>query len=131
LLSLIVLGGAVAEFMLWPRFANSTFFLLALLSLTEFLSGIALHVKRTPAVARGARREAVEVRPQPADFHASAPSSAAETVSREPVTHAPTSHEPVSHEPVGHAPAEPTFGHPETTAVTPTPEAPPVESKPG
>src|SRR5947209_15410767 len=32
LLSLIILGGAVAEFLLWPRFANSTFFLLTLLA---------------------------------------------------------------------------------------------------
>src|SRR5712664_602564 len=46
LLSLIVFGGAAAEFLLWPRFASSTFFLLALLALVDFLSGIALRTRR-------------------------------------------------------------------------------------
>src|SRR6202161_817048 len=48
LLSLIVFGAAAAEFVLWPRFATSTFFLLALLSLVDFLSGIALRTRRGP-----------------------------------------------------------------------------------
>ena len=39
LLSLIVFGAAAAEFVLWPRFGNSTFFLLALLALADFISG--------------------------------------------------------------------------------------------
>src|SRR6202023_4119622 len=46
LLSLIVFGGAVAEFLLWPRFGTSTYFLLALLALVDFLSGIALRSRR-------------------------------------------------------------------------------------
>jgi hypothetical protein len=46
LLSLIVFGGAVAEFLLWPRFGNSTFFLLVLLALADFLSGLALRTRR-------------------------------------------------------------------------------------
>src|SRR5208283_3386000 len=46
LLSLIVFGGAVAEFLLWPRFGTSTYFLLALLALVDFLSGIALRARR-------------------------------------------------------------------------------------
>jgi hypothetical protein len=60
LLSLIVFGGAAAEFLLWPRFASSTFFLLALLALVDFLAGIALRTRREkrvvsgpPVVARG------------------------------------------------------------------------------
>ncbi|MGB8399511.1 hypothetical protein [Bradyrhizobium sp.] len=52
LLSLIVFGGAAAEFVLWPKFGNSTYFLLVLLTLVDFLSGVAL---RTP---RGASAEA-------------------------------------------------------------------------
>src|ERR1700731_797162 len=40
LLSLVVFGGAAAEFLLWPRFGNSTYFLLGMLSLVDFLSGI-------------------------------------------------------------------------------------------
>ncbi|MGY4475553.1 hypothetical protein ACVILL_002967 [Bradyrhizobium sp. USDA 3364] len=36
LLSLIVFGAAAAEFVLWPKFGNSTYFLLALLALVDF-----------------------------------------------------------------------------------------------
>ena len=55
LLSLIVFGGAAAEFLLWPKFASSTYFLLTLLALADFASGIALRARRgmqlAPAVA--------------------------------------------------------------------------------
>ncbi len=55
LLSLIVFGGAAAEFLLWPKFASSTCFLLTLLALADFASGIALRARRgmqlAPAVA--------------------------------------------------------------------------------
>ena len=53
LLSLIVFGAAAAEFVLWPKFASSTYFLLALLALVDFLSGIALRTRRA-AVATSA-----------------------------------------------------------------------------
>src|SRR5271155_5491660 len=60
LLSLIVFGAAVAEFLLWPRFASSTYFLLTLLALVDFLSGVALRVRRgvpaTVSSGRGGRR---------------------------------------------------------------------------
>jgi hypothetical protein len=72
LLSLIIFGGAVAEFLLWPRFGSSTYFLLALLALVDFLSGIALRARRGAQVAsaapRGARRPAFvtpESKPEP------------------------------------------------------------------
>ncbi|MGA8901217.1 MAG: hypothetical protein WB528_17265, partial [Bradyrhizobium sp.] len=65
LLSLIVFGGALAEFLLWPRFASSAYFLLTLLALVDFLSGVALRVRRgVPAAAgasRGVRHTTVEV----------------------------------------------------------------------
>jgi outer membrane biosynthesis protein TonB len=52
LLSLVVFGGAAAEFWLQPqRFGNSTFFLLALLSMADFFSGIALRSRRAAGVA--------------------------------------------------------------------------------
>jgi len=41
LLSLVVFGAAAAEFLLWPRFGTSTYCLLAMLALVDFLSGIA------------------------------------------------------------------------------------------
>src|SRR4051794_23083731 len=46
LLSLIVFGAAAAEFVLWPKFATSTFFLLTALALVDFLSGLALRTRR-------------------------------------------------------------------------------------
>ncbi|MBU6458010.1 MAG: hypothetical protein KGQ48_10775 [Bradyrhizobium sp.] len=52
LLSLIVTAAAAAEFVLWPRFGTSTYFLLALLSLVDFLTGIALRARRRPVVAQ-------------------------------------------------------------------------------
>jgi hypothetical protein len=105
LLSLIVFGGALAEFLLWPRFASSAYFLLTLLALVDFLSGVALRVRRAvPAAAgasRGVRHTTVEVRHQPAEPHAVQPA-------------------PLN-EPIVPAPSEPTFVHPEPAAV-PAPE---------
>jgi hypothetical protein len=46
LLSLIVFGAAAAEFLMWSKFGSSTYFLLTLLALTDFLSGVALHARR-------------------------------------------------------------------------------------
>src|SRR6266568_4436763 len=55
LLSLIVFGAAAAEFVLWPKFGTSTYFLLTALALVDFLSGLALRTRRravaVPAVA--------------------------------------------------------------------------------
>jgi hypothetical protein len=114
LLSLIVFGGAVAEFLLWPRFASSTYFLLALLALVDFLSGVALRVRRsdlaTAASGRGARRAPVEVRQEPADFHPVAPAPA--------------------NEPAIPVPSEPTFAPPETKVAVPATE-PPAEPQTG
>jgi len=48
LLSLLVFGGAAAEFVMWPKFGNSTFLLLTLLAMVDFFSGVSLHTKRRP-----------------------------------------------------------------------------------
>jgi hypothetical protein len=56
LLSLVVFGAAAAEFLLWPRFGNSTFFLLALLALVDFVTGVTLRVRRS-LKATSVRRE--------------------------------------------------------------------------
>jgi hypothetical protein len=67
LLSLIVFGAAAAEFVLWPRFGTSTYFLLTLLALVDFLSGIALRTRRralatsAPAVSRKSARKSEEI----------------------------------------------------------------------
>ena len=47
LLSLVVFGAAAAEFVLWPKFGNSTYFLLTLLALVDFFGGVALRVRRS------------------------------------------------------------------------------------
>src|SRR5258707_12257567 len=53
LLSLIVFGAAAAEFLLWPRFGSSTYFLLTMLALVDFLSGIALRARRGTLATSG------------------------------------------------------------------------------
>jgi outer membrane biosynthesis protein TonB len=53
LLSLIVFGGAAAEFVLWPKFGTSTYFLLTMLALVDFLSGVALRARRGTLVTPG------------------------------------------------------------------------------
>ncbi|MET3337510.1 MULTISPECIES: hypothetical protein [Bradyrhizobium] len=46
LLSLILFGAAAAEFVMWPKFGNSTYFLLVLLAMADFLGGIAQRTRR-------------------------------------------------------------------------------------
>lgn len=73
LLSLIVFGAAAAEFVMWPKFATSTYFLMTALAMVDFLSGLALRTRRRAVVAaaapapsrRGARVETAEVEPEP------------------------------------------------------------------
>jgi hypothetical protein len=73
LLSLIVFGAAAAEFVMWPKFATSTYFLMTLLAMVDFLSGLALRTRRRAVVAaaspvpskRGARVETAEAEPAP------------------------------------------------------------------
>ncbi|MFT4275619.1 MAG: hypothetical protein QM576_04595 [Rhodopseudomonas sp.] len=57
LLSLLVLGGTAAEFVMLPQFANPTVFLLVMLALVDFLSGIALRSRHRKA-ERAARQVA-------------------------------------------------------------------------
>jgi hypothetical protein len=76
LLSLLVFGAAAAEFVLWPKFGTSTYFLLALLALVDFLSGVALRARRgTPAaVAKRGTSAPAEPAPEPQFDPAPAPS---------------------------------------------------------
>ena len=79
LLSLIVFGAAAAEFVLWPKFGTSTYFLLTALSLADFLSGLALRRRRgavaAPAVASKSSRKAEPKIAEPAPAPAPAPSA--------------------------------------------------------
>lgn len=71
LLSLIVSGAAVAEFLLLVPFGTSTFFLLTVLMVVEFLAGVSIgfrnRQRRAPAAApAGAGREPAPVPASPA-----------------------------------------------------------------
>jgi hypothetical protein len=74
LLSLVVFAGAAAEFVMLPQFGTSTYFLLIMLALVDFLAGIALRARRrlAPADAPVSRRqrqietEAPRLDPEPA-----------------------------------------------------------------
>lgn len=78
LLSLIVFGAAAAEFVLWPKFGNSTYCLLTLLALVDFISGIALRTRRRAAIATATPAPSVS-KPQP---EVPAPAPAVQPTSR-------------------------------------------------
>jgi hypothetical protein len=76
LLSLIVFGAAAAEFVLWPKFGTSTYFLMTALALVDFLSGLALRTRRRPV--------AVAAVPAPSPKAAESPAKAAEKAEAPP-----------------------------------------------
>jgi hypothetical protein len=136
LLSLIVFGGALAEFLLWPRFASSTFFLLTLLALVDFLTGVALRARRgVPAIVTATR--ASRPAAAPAQVHQS---EVHEPEVRQPEVRKPSdlrAQPPVS-EPVAVEPSEPVSGSPEVTlgssevtAAAPPPEVQSPGLQPG
>jgi hypothetical protein len=68
LLSLIVFGASAAEFVMWPKFGTSTYFLLVLLAMVDFFSGVVLRTQRgarPKAAARSAAPREVATAPDP------------------------------------------------------------------
>jgi hypothetical protein len=120
LLSLIVFGAAAAEFLLWPRFGTSTYFLLALLALVDFVSGIALRARRSiaPAVARPAAKVSMEA-PEPQFEPTPRPSAPAASVP------APAPVEPIQPKVT---PADAAYSAP--SPVVPSPELQPGNDSP-
>jgi hypothetical protein len=117
LLSLIVFGAAGAEFLLWPKFGTSTYFLLSLLSLVDFLSGIALRARRgTVAVAVAPSRKPATAAPEPQFDPAPAPSVPAAA----PVAETPPPER-----------VEPKMAPAEVTPAEPSPEVASPELQPG
>ena len=110
LLSLLVFGGAAAEFVLLPQFGTSTFFLLTLLALVDFLSGISLRRRRGALAARKA--EAAE--PETQFVPVSRPAPAAPAAEVTPLDR-----------------VEPKIAHPEATPSPPSPEVPSPGLQPG
>ena len=94
LLSLIVFGAAVAEFLLLPKFGTSVFFLLTLLALVDFLAGVTLRRRRywvtaEPApVSRRAERAPAPEAVEPPHEPVPVPASAAPETSPAPVASA-------------------------------------------
>src|ERR1700757_3835796 len=54
LLSLILFGGAAFEFVMWPKFASSIYFLLVLLAMADFFGGVAQRTRRRAYLAEAA-----------------------------------------------------------------------------
>ena len=128
LLSLVVFGAAAAEFLLWPKFATSTYCLLALLSLSDFLSGVALRARRgtvraTVAASAPPRAAEREVDPPRADPKVEMPRAAPAAPSAATVTEsAPTDRsEPT---PAQGAPGEPAIPSPGLQPASSTPASP-------
>jgi hypothetical protein len=126
LLSLIVFGGSAAEFVMLPKFGTSTFFLLSLMSMVDFLGGIALRARRSAAPATVSRRAARETardvepsEPEPALEHAP-PAPASPVAASAPQDH----HTPKSTPPA--AEQEPAIPSPELQpgSSSASPEAP-------
>ncbi|NUR14487.1 MAG: hypothetical protein HOQ20_21985 [Bradyrhizobium sp.] len=69
LLSLILFGAAAAEFVMWPKFGNSTYFLLVLLAMADFLGGVAQRTRRRVTYVA----ETTVPAPRKAKRHAEAP----------------------------------------------------------
>jgi hypothetical protein len=121
LLSLIVFGCAAAEFLLWPKFGNSIYFLLSMLALVDFVSGVALRARRgTVASTAGVSRPAEPApapaitEPVPATVDNSTPLDR-----REPkIAHADVT-------PAGPSPEVPSPGLQPGDSLPPSPDAPP------
>jgi hypothetical protein len=119
LLSLVVFAGAAAEFVMLPPFGTSTYFLLALLALVDFLSGIALRTRRGTQVAPAATAKRSGFR-KPADV----------TPRPEPES-APPAPAPTVAESVPMDRREPTMAHPVVeTSNVPSPQVPSPELQP-
>lgn len=116
LLSLLVFGGAAAEFVLLPQFGTSIFFLLTLLALVDFLSGISLRRRRgaqaaAPAISRREARKAAAAAPEPEFEPVSTPAPAAEAAPLDRV--------------------EPKIAQPEVTPSASSPQVPSPGLQPG
>jgi hypothetical protein len=121
LLSLIIFGGAAAEFLLLPRFASSTFFLLTLLTLADFLSGISLRARRGTAKGAAAAPQSVR-RPAPV---AVAPRPEPQAVDREPPP--PAAASPAAATPPEHSGTTPVHSETETESEISSPDLQPTD----
>jgi hypothetical protein len=145
LLSLIVFGAAAAEFVMWPKFATSTYFLMTTLAAVDFLSGLALRTRRravaakvAPAPPPKAEKAAVpaaepEPAPAPAATTAPAATSVAESVLAAPPEPKPVEQpKPAASVVKPELPDTPVVSPPEVASpgLQPGPGSPPSPDKP-
>ena len=133
LLSLIVFGAAAAEFVLWPKFGTSTYFLLTALALVDFLSGLALRRRRgavTAAAPPVSKKSVRKAEPPVADSSfdpapaSSAPATASVAESVLPDRAKPTFAQPAA-APNPASPEVPSPGLQPGDGVPPSPGTPP------
>ena len=127
LLSLVVFAGAAAEFLLWPRFGTSTYFLLAMLSLVDFLSGIALRTRRGTAAAAVGGRPAQKrdtSAPEPRFDPAPAP-TAVSVAESAPLDRPEPKVTPADITPAERSPDVPSPGLQPSEGASPSPDVPP------
>ncbi|MFL6811237.1 MAG: hypothetical protein ACJ8FD_19720 [Bradyrhizobium canariense] len=127
LLSLIVFGAAAAEFVMWPKFGNSTYFLLVLLAMADFLGGIAQRTRRRVAYVA----ETTVPAPRKAKRHAETPADEFEPKFEPVSAPQPAPAEPPA--PTAQSVAESVLmDHPAPKPVsTPSPEIPSPHLQPG
>lgn len=145
LLSLIVFGAAAAEFVMWPKFATSTYFLMTTLAAVDFLSGLALRTRRRAVAAKAApapppkaEKAAVpaaepEPAPAPAATTAPAATSVAESVLAAPPEPKPVEQpKPAASVAKPELPDTPVVSPPEVASpgLQPGPGSPPSPDKP-
>ncbi len=145
LLSLIVFGAAAAEFVMWPKFATSTYFLMTMLAAVDFLSGLALRTRRRAVAAKAAPAPppkaekasvpAAEPEPAPAPAATTAPAatSVAESVLAAPPEPKPVEQpKPAASVAKPESPDTPVVSQPEVASpgLQPGPGSPPSPDKP-
>jgi hypothetical protein len=124
LLSLIVFGAAAAEFLLWPKFGTSTFFLLSLLALVDFLSGLALRTgRRTATVGAAPSRKRAAAAPEP-EFEPAPTPAVAPVAETTPSDRAEPNMAPADVTPTGPSPQVASPGLQPGENSPPSPEAP-------
>src|SRR6185312_6149686 len=127
LLSLIVFGAAAAEFVMWPKFGTSTFFLLTALALVDFLSGLALRTRRRAvAVAPSAPSKKTAAKAEEPEPEPRAPEPAPTPAAPPPAAVPPAATVP----PAASVAESVLLDHPEPKPVQPAPKPVPPANAP-
>ena len=129
LLSLVLFGAAAAEFVMWPKFGTSTFFLLALMAMVDFFGGIALRA-RGPVTATTVSRRAAKPVEQPVETSAPMPEPEPH-IEPEPAAPVPAPTVPPAASVAEQVLQEPPKPSALPTAAEPSPTIPSPELQPG